>query len=69
MRIAEHRCQRLAVRVGRGAAQHVDGIREARLGREERGELRARLVGRLGQLEPDSVAHVGAQDPQPPGVR
>ena len=68
VRIAEHRGERLPVRVGRGAAQHVDGIREARLGREERCELRARLLGRLGELEPHGVAYVGAQDPQPPGV-
>ena len=64
----EHRRERLPVRVGRGAAQHVDGIREARLGREERGELHARLLRRLGKLEPDRVADVGAQDPQSTGV-
>ena len=62
------RGERLPVRVGRCAAQHVDGIREARLGREERGELPACLLRQLRKLEPDSVADVRAQDPEPTGV-
>ena len=50
-------------------SQHVDGIGEARLFREQRREGSNRVLGERGQLEPRGFARVGAQDPEAAGVR
>ena len=56
-----------AVRGGR--AEHVDRIRHRCLARKRRCERRARLLGELRQVEPSRLAGVGAEDPEPAGVR
>ena len=62
--VGEHERQCLRVRVGGRAAEHVDRVAEARLGREERRELLAGLCGQVGELQPDRLADVRAEDPQ-----
>ena len=50
-------------------AEHVDRIRETRLARQQRRDRPNGLLAELGQLEPSRLAGVGAQDPEPAGVR
>ena len=49
--------------------EHVDRIRDARLGRKQLREPRCRLVGEPRQFQPRGLARVGRQDPEAAGVR
>ena len=52
-----------------GGAEHVDRVRDGRLGRKRGRERRAGRFGELRQFEACSLAGVGAEDPEPAGVR
>ena len=69
-RVGEHvREHRLVGRAGR-RAEHVDRVREARLARQERRPARrASPRDERRQLEAGRLAGVGAEDPEPAGVR
>jgi hypothetical protein len=69
VRIGGDRRDRAAVVLGARARDHVDGVRHARLLGKERAQL---LAGRLRQrvhVQAVRLARVGAQDPEPTGVR
>ena len=67
---AEHQRQRLLRRLGRRRAEHVDRVGDARLGRQQRAQALAVVVGRArGSSRPAAVARVGAEDPEPARVR
>ena len=53
----------------RGGAEHVDGVRDRRLGRKRGGEGRTRFLAELRKLQSGSLAGVCAEDPQPTGIR
>ena len=68
-RIGEQERERQSVELGGRGSEHVDRVGAAGLGREDRGEARARLLRELRELEPGGVARVGAEDPETTGVR
>ena len=68
-RIGEQRRQRPLEALRVGAAEQVDRVRGAALGRHEVGERGARLLARLRQLEAERLAGVRREDSQPAGVR
>ena len=49
--------------------EHVDRVRETRLGRQERRQRYACLLGQLGQLQACGIAGIGAQNSEPTGIR
>ncbi len=59
---------RLVRRRGR-RAEEVDRVRGARLRREHARERRSGFVAECGQLQAGRLARVGAEDPEPAGVR
>ena len=67
--IGEDERQRPLEALGGGRAEHVDRVRERRLDGERRREGGTRLLGERRQLEPDRLARVCAEDPEPAGVR
>ena len=68
-RIGEQRGQRRLEALRVRAAEQVDRVRGAALGRHEVGERGARLLARLRQFEAERLAGVGREDAQPAGVR
>ncbi len=69
VRVGEDVRDRGRVRRGGRAAQHVDGIRDARLGREHRAQTGDGVLAQRGQLEAGGLARVGAEDPEAARIR
>ena len=67
--IGEHGRQRGGEALGRRAAEQVDRVRAAPLGRHDLGERRAGRFARLRQLEPGGLAGVRGEDAEPAGIR
>ena len=69
VRVVQQQPESVRIRLGGRSSEHVDRVRETRLGRQERRQCYACLLGQLGQLQACGVAGIGAQNSESTGIR